>query len=669
MTGKENVKQEWQVPFRKNSDIELKWQLGRLFAVNKNYPAERIQLTLDTGLRQQNETWQWELDCQDQSKASVTINLNFSVATLTLHGNEKENNSKGPGDSGNKAAPKTYVNSTPVLNWNANQTTLEWGQKGLLYVVEQDGGEKIELDLSKAQIHKKQYLFDMKTADNQLIRVIISRNQHWARLLTYDSLDFPVDQNGFAVIPQETQYATVRKFTHPVVAKLQGNNWIETTGELQWRPGNNLFVVEGTPAKLNGWRRNRNRRIHLDLSTLKPDEQSIIHVTLNNQTMVLEIAADRSSASLRRFNKPDAWAGDPWQTSPSYDSSTGKWHLSKGRAKTYYNGVHDYVTELAGIDLGWVAETGVLQWQPNDSLFLVDSSPGQNRRINIDNLIKPGKPDTIKIFSGNHRVLLKVEADRSSAHLEKLDKPASWSDDLWSDEKNRVQTWKNKVRDYVTELAGIDLGWVANYGSLQWAPKNRLFLVNNDPNVNNKDHNQRVEIIPSMTKSGVIKIFSDNHRVLLTVKTDNSSATLKRLDKPEGWKTYVWADEKNRVQTRENNVRDYVTGNNNRLDNSSSNLSHDPQNHLMTPGIDKKPVNAPLGRNRFTIIPLPHSPELGQQKQRHKIPQSGQQQTNHLAEQTAAFSATSGATPAADSSLPWSMSIADITALSLDYSI
>ncbi len=650
MTGKESVKQEWplKVGFRKNSDIELEWKFGRLFAVNKNYPAERIELIQDIGLRQGNGTWEWALLCKDNSNAFVTINKHYSSATLRVSADNKKN---AIGIQYTK-----YPNPVVAVNWDADQTDLQWGKEGRLYAVERDGDGKIMLDLSKAQIHKKQYLLDMKTADNKLIRVIISRNQHWARLLTYDSLDFPVDKNGFAVIPQETQYATVRKFTHPVVEKLQGNDWIEAKGELQWHPGNRLFVVEGTPAKFKEWHRNQNRRIPLELSTLPPEKAFVITINTNGNPVELHIAADRKSASLRRFNKPVAWAGDPWQTSPSYDSSTGKWYLSKGHAKTYHNDMHDYVIELAGIDLGWVAETGVLQWQPKDRLFLVDSSPGQNRRINIDSLIQPGKPDTIKILSGNARILLKVDADRSSAHLEKRDKPASWSDALWSDENNRVQTWENNVRDYVTELDGIDLGWVANYGSLQWAPKNRLFLVNND------NRNQWVEITSRMTKSGVIKIFSDNHRVLLTVEDDNSSASLKRLDKPEGWTTYFWADKKNRVQTWENNVRDYVTGNNNKPDSSSSNLSPHPQNHLMTPEIDKRANSALPGGNRFTI-------ELSQQKQRHKTQQPVQQQTNHLAEQSAAFSTTSGATPAADSTLPWSMSIPGAPALFLDYQI
>ncbi len=500
-----------------DNNIELQWKLGRLFIVNKNDRENSVEANLNDSFREQDGTRSFTISSGNTSRhhvratrvrATISLNNALNVATLT----QLDSSGLFVTDV------KSFYNPTLILSWNADRTDLRWEEGGRLYAVERDGIRKVLIPLGHTRKRNGQFTVDLKSTDNKLIRVNASPDSGKTELLQFDSLDFPVDKKGLAELTGKTP-AQQLHFSNPAIAKLQQLDWVADHGKLQWLPGNRLFLVNSDPEQ------EQQQRVVIDIAALQsPGEPATINIA---PTVKLEISADLKQASLSRSAKPDSWSKDIWANTANH-------------VITCHNDVRDYITEVNGNKLDWVADHGELQWLPGNRLFLVNSDPKQNQRVAIDLNATPGKSLTIKMLSAGHRVVLNVDADLKQASLKRSTKPKSWGDSTLSD--NLTITYRNEVRDYVTEVNGNKLDWVADHGELKWEPNNRLFLVASRP-----DQNQRVEIDFSATpgKSATIGIFSAGRRVVLNIDADGEHASLQRFSKPENWSYERWSSAQN----------------------------------------------------------------------------------------------------------------------------
>jgi hypothetical protein len=388
-----------------NNNIELQWKLGRLFIVNKNDRGNPVEANLNDSFREQDGTRSFTISSDNASshgvRATISLNNALNVATLTQLD-----------DSGLFVTDvKSFYNPTLILSWNADRTDLRWEEGGRLYAVDRDDGiRKVLIPLGHTRKRDGQFTVDLKSTDNKLIRVNASPDSGKAELLQFDSLDFPVDKKGLAELTGKTP-AQQFHFSNPAIAKLQQLDWVADHGYLQWLPGNRLFLVNSTD--------HQNQRIEVFLKEIQtPGEPATINIA---PTVKLEISADLKQASLSRSTKPKSWG----------DST-----LSDNLTITYRNEVRDYVTEVNGNKLDWVADHGELKWEANNRLFLVDSRPDQNQRIEIDFSATQGKSATIGIFSAGRRVVLNIDADGEHASLQRFSKPANWNKERWSSAQN-----------------------------------------------------------------------------------------------------------------------------------------------------------------------------------------------------------------------------------------
>jgi hypothetical protein len=278
------------VPFH-NGNLAMQWKLGRLLVFNKDNPTEHRELNLYDARLNPDGTRLFTLHLLHGriGPATISINQDLSAATLIRTIWLK--------------SPSTLHNPTRILNWSADKTELFWKKGRKLFAVERGSNEEIELDLSKASIHNGQFIIDMKSTDNKLLRVNVSQDYHWARLREFDSLDFPTDDNGLAVIRKKIPVRQ-EKFSSPAIAALQ-QDWVADHGELKWEANNRLFLVNSTD--------HQNQRIEVFLKEIQtPGEPATIYIASGKHHVALDISADLRSASLRRFEKPDSWSDKRW---------------------------------------------------------------------------------------------------------------------------------------------------------------------------------------------------------------------------------------------------------------------------------------------------------------------------------------------------------------------